>query len=416
MSHGRHFLIAAATASLLLGACASKEADTSSDERPSLALSLSSATDQLKSLDTLMPDNATLALTSARSAQLFSNTTPLWAGADWMSHPMCSGGASDPHCQSGSNMVNLKEWMGYQIDPEAVRDNGSSINIFGRVQTAVQSICALSTALPTDSDGQLSVGETEVVFDEALVTTLSEDCGMDASTMVGRTAAITVARTTDATYYDFKVSAVNDDSSISTFYLRYNSEEVNVAMGESRDGGMSRTLLSYDIGAKLARAEYVSSNAGATSNQGGEFGRLYYDATNDDGAITYSTFDFQGTPNRLIYTLRGKPENGTEVAFSVRSSGFGITSIDAGYSFNTIFNACINQDNGDIITDNSVSCAGSVTGTATDDAGFVALFTDLYSSTDASGYLDYVDASVCNETVHVPFTTAGEIFSALPLH
>ncbi len=115
--------------------------------------------------------------------------TAWWDTTTGLPHP------TDPTAPN----VTPKDWMGAQLDPDAVTvDNGSAVNVFGRLKTALGIFCALGIAAENagqaiDSNGYLSAGAFSITFTADNVATMLSTCGVDASGMIGASVSITVA-------------------------------------------------------------------------------------------------------------------------------------------------------------------------------------------------------------------------------
>ncbi len=406
-----------------LNGCAKAPAAAAAQNANGVAFA--SVTTAVSKLDTIMPDPATSLMSLSIDPDQVQTRTAgttlatIWPDTSaWMADPRCSGGASDVHCSTGA--VGLKFYMGFLLDGNARRDNGSDISVFGRIKSALAQGCAMAVAIP-NTDGIPNVGTHSLTFDAATNTLLTTYCNFKASdltSMLDQTASATVTATTDTTNYDRKlVLTLPGGGGTITTFLRLSATTFNFASFEST----SRVLMALNRTTGDVRAEYVSRSSSGASG-GGEWHRLFYDAAADDGVVVGSSFDFQATPSRsrILFTLHGKPQTaGSTVAFSAKILGFGLTSVDGAADpavHNNNYKGCVSIDTGNISTDNSLACTltgADTAGTAASTVGGV--FNDLMTVVGTNGS-ELSGASITVETQTVPFTNATNILTAAVPH
>lgn len=399
-------MIALLAISLIANGCAKKTAATAVETAAGNAAFNSAITDlnsALSELGNLLP-----APTSKFAPDTAFGTK--WGGDGWMAHPMCSGDQGDPLC---STPVNLKDWMGYQLEPDARRTNGSSINIFGRLNDSIQIGCAIMNLFPNidSTTGYPANGENiEVEFTSAAASILVNNCGFAADGVPPAGSALTATVTTpaDTALYDKKiVFALPAEMGGATqiFYLRMNNDVINIANAEYGQY-LSRTLIAMTraAGSKLVKVEYVSGAVDTTDSSGFELSRLFLDEANDEGAILSIQGDQQSPPNQIIYTMRGKPAAGGEVGYSARVTGYGSGNSD----LNTNYSACVDVDTGAIVTDNDTDgCTGGSPVILANSSGVADLHTQALGINGDDNWAN----EAMSDTITVPFTGEADIFT-----
>ena len=368
----------------------------------------------------LMPSVATAATASSVDRDGIVHTLAVgappvfndyWGVTGLIAHPMCSGGASDAHCGNGVGPVDVKDFLSYQVDPDAVRDNGSAINVFGRLKGSISQVCALMNLAPSvDANGYPSDGTVSVTFTTAMNSVLTTKCGFAAADLppAGSTASFTISTPANTTYYDKKLRLDNDDG-YQNFYFRTSATAVNIQSVEVNDRGRSRSLVALDRTTGALRAEYLAAPNAASDGTAMEFERVYYDPTANVGAMLVYDRDYKTDPtqvNRFALTLIGKPATPTaEAAVGFRANGYG------GFVWaNSIYKACFTQSTGAIPggKDGINTCAGT-TGIAANDAGPSAVMADV----------DGLVGSRINDSLETgtpSFTSALTVYSANTTH
>ncbi len=171
---------------------------------------------------------------------------------------------------SSNTDVSIKEYMGKQLDPDAVGDGGGgqefALNIFGRFNNATMIGCALMTLSSniSSSTGYPAAGSETMTLTAENLTTLQTSCGMSASDAAFMTSvdpdpaiAAVIEIPTDTTYYDRKVTMTLPASmggATQYFYFRYNSDEINIL--DMEDGTFdSRTMVSMNLSTRVLKVE-----------------------------------------------------------------------------------------------------------------------------------------------------------------
>lgn len=282
---------------------------------------------------------------------------------------------------TNSGMITIKEYMGTQLDDSAMNNNNSSVNVFGRLKTALMIFCAVGvgagmSGVSVDSSGYPENGAHNITFSTGIKNQMTSQCGIDTSDIpTGTTMVFTVS--TSSGDYDkmFTFSTFNQ-----TYLVRASSTEVNIATGEVHDGGngVSRTVVSWDKTTNVMRVEYVSDpGTGFTPGSSGYYGyRLFYDETNDEAQL----FTYEGPDTALAsatrYILAGKPSTGDDLSLSFKQG-----NVEGGAKLE----ACVNPNTGDILTDGARCTASStkLNGAAIDgsiDAVITQFFADIGDS------------------------------------
>ena len=251
-------------------------------------------------------------------------------GANWSTNTNVM-----PDDTVNSGTTSIMEWMGHQINENAVRENGSSISILGRLKDAIGLFCALGVGIGNvDGDGYPADGSITVNITSALASQINSQCNLDASDAIGMPITFTVSTPTDTTVYDKKVVLNPPNGGTQTVYFRTTNAEINVGAVETytldadedgangNDDKLSRTTVSYDKTNGIMRAEYISGyNEGpVATNQRLETSRILYDENNDEGYILFKAYT-SGNPDRTQFVLTGKPQtSGAEFALSFEHS------------------------------------------------------------------------------------------------
>jgi hypothetical protein len=287
--------------------------------------------------------------------------------------------------------VTVKQYMGIQLTPDAVRtENGSAVNAFGRLNQALKIFCAVGVAsgmlgIPVDNNGYPENGAHTITFSAGVVAQIERQCDMEVSDMLNESFVMTVADSSGSFDKSFSFDAFQQ-----TYHLRSNSTEVNIATGEVHDEGtgVSRTVLFWNKTTKVMRMEYVSDpGTGFTPGQSGLYGyRLFFDETNDSAQL----FSYEGPDNNAAQAVRfilaGKPATGDALSLSFKNQ-----NVQA----NALVEACANSETGDLITDGS-RCTASGTrlnGASIGAGGTDAMITDFYTNRGQSAWATVTNAT-----------------------
>lgn len=414
------FLVAGATIALASACGSSHQNNTPVTELGNAGFnaSITALNNAFAGIGGMLPTPPAFSVASPLSALAFHD--PVIAsstafGSVWtnpnLSHPQCSGGGSDPHC--GGSGVALRDWMTYQTDADAVRDNGSAINVFGRIKANLSQVCAIMNLAPNlDANGNPVDGVQSVTFTQAMNDILVKSCNFAQADIPanGTQVGFTASTPNDTSVYD-KIIAIDDGAgSVQTYYIRSNTSTVNIQSIEvnTSPDRYSRSVMSLNRSTGAVRAEYVTAPKTASSGDAIEFQRVFFDPSANDAALLSYTRDFLGSPNRVAFAMHGRPSTTTaQMALSFRAQGFG------GYSWGTVNGGCITQNTGAIATDGTVTCTG-VTGVEMDGApaGILSdLDTNVYTGSNAGTKLNNLSA-----TTLLPFTSASTLFSTNVSH
>lgn len=400
--------------SLLIGCSRSSDSTGAppSITAPSVTQNFLEATTAVEQMNGIIPNTAPARSVAPSSIGIMtgiSNPNDVW-NSNFMPDARCSGGASDPHCVDA---VSLKHMMGFYLNVDAVRDNGSTISVFGRLRDGMTHACAASTLLAYTNGGAMPTSGTHTITFTAETNTLLKDfCSFDSGELPtpGTTATAILTPTLDTTNYDSKVEITLAGEDPSSFFIRSNSLTLNLGVGEGDAAVSSRIWIALNRTTGVVRAEYASYSA---SNDSGEMHRLYFDPATKKAAILGSSYGLAGTGNQFVFTLVGKPDTPTgELAYSIGIFGFGLDTVDSGASPSTLnhYKGCLASDDGSVATDNTLACAGGISGADTSGA-LGALFT-TYTGRFSGDASVLIDTSILNESSSVPFTSATDIFTA----
>lgn len=246
-----------------------------------------------------------------------------------------------------------KEWMGVQLNKNAARpSNGSKISMFGRLEDGLGVFCAVGVGVGA-SDSYPANGTYTITLSGDTKSKIESQCNLSIEgQMVGSTVTLLVEDASNTTTYDKKVTITLPGPSSQIFYVRSNSSEINVATSEVNNNGLHRTVVAYDVSNKVMKLEYISGPDAALSNSDHVAAyRLYYDETNDIGWMMAMEFtENGGSDDETKYVMAGKPNTtGSTFALSFMSTNFSSSATDARQ-------ACINSSNGNISSDNTLSC------------------------------------------------------------
>ena len=261
--------------------------------------------------------------------------------------------------------VSLKEFMISQFDPSSVRHNGSSTNMFGRIDDALAIFCGLGMVIETDADGLPELGSQDITLDEDFVEEFEDMCGDQiGGDMEGAELSITVAANEDDTLFDYKVTASNDDGFNSSYYLRYTADEANIAALEESKHGEYRTVILHNKADDIIRAEYFSaSNDGSTDAPLYVYRILFNETTK---SVKLAIREGGSTTDYIFYTAEGKIDTDDPADTFALSLSLSDTYNNAGSGTDGFedLNACIDI-NANVDTDNTLVCTeGDLTGSA----------------------------------------------------
>ena len=378
-------------------------------------------TNDISKLDELSPTAGTSSTSFNWDFSIFSKLYATAFGDNWTL--TSNVGLRDPESDSeggGAPVISIKEYLGKQFNSELTRPNGSAINAFGRIKSALGIFCAVGSLLETDADGYPSNGDHPITFTLAVLEDLEDDDGCDISfeknesdeyTMLDQVITLNVTNTTDTTVYDKKLTVDMGTGGDMIFYMRYNESEINIVSAERNGSGDNedheyRTIIQHDLDGDLLRAEYISAPA-ASSNTYVYFYRVYM--TSDEAYIIAFKGAESGSDN-LMYAGAGTIEDSSTtsaISFTVSEEQNG----GAGGDFEDL-NACIDRTTGDIDTDNSLSCGTSLDSASQQASDVSALVDSFIGSKDEAGWITEPTVSEVNDNLN--FDTVSEMFSEAP--
>jgi len=224
--------------------------------------------------------------------------------ASWWDDATTAGLCDDRNdCNS---TVSGRDYVRIQLDPDAVRANGSSINVFGRLKHGLGVICALGEAVGASNfeGNYIKDGAYKVTFTSAMSSRISSVCGME-DDLAGETISIAVSTNSDTSVLNKKILLCweNTDSCTTaspeyfeTFMYKSDETSTNIATLEDSDspGYYSRLLVKMNKVANTIAVEYLSATT--TSGEPGasagiEVLRLYKE--NNTG-LMLSSFNRNG--------------------------------------------------------------------------------------------------------------------------
>lgn len=295
-----------------------------------------------------------------------------WETTDVMNNPITNSG-----------LITVKEYMGTQLDPSALNNDNSSVNVFGRLNTALGIFCAVGVGagmmgVSVDADGYPENGAHTITFSAAIKAQMNSQCGMDVSDIPdGESMVMTVTSSSGNYAKQFTFNTFNQ-----TYLVKSTATEVNIATGEIHDNGtaVSRTVVFWNKTTDIMRVEYISDpGTGFTPGQAGLYAyRMYYDEALDEAQIfTYEGPD-NNAPAATRYILAGKPSTGDALSLSFKQG-----NVESGSKLE----ACVNASTGAIITDGARCTAGStrLNGAAIDGT-IDAVITDFFADVGDSSW------------------------------
>lgn len=345
---------------LALSNCSGLSSDSSGSIKYSVGgLAFKAVDGALGNAEGLINGNNSRSLSSSDDLQTRSSgLSGIWTASATYNNPKYDGS-----CSGVSQQITLKDYMGTQFESTEVRCNGSSINIFGRLNNAAGIVCIIMNTLSANSSAELaSAADQTITFTTAMVNDLKVKCpemaddianfdkdsdGNPGNGLDGNPLSATLQFDTPAvtTSYDLKVSILPFNN---TVFMKYGTGSViNFAKNEDGVNGSNRTLISYDQITKVLRAEYIST--GSASSYPLYIHRLYMDDTNNIGRIFSQITSGYGNNttttegNREAYVVSGHPGSNT-IALSMDLFNMNVTD--------GVYEACVDGSNGNITNDN----------------------------------------------------------------
>lgn len=325
------------------------------------------------------------------------------SGSDFSMVNLYLGGGFNPlgsnNCSNGTITLpcneSLKNYMGQALDPNFQNSNTASTTIFGRLNDALVSVCALSnllTAAQTDTDGLPVAGPlslalpsdtTNIVFQPVS----SGGCGISLSD-AGQTLTVTVTAVTSANYSKMMTVAPLSN----TIWLQLNAAAgtLNVMTLEDQrpqgryaiDRAIAQITGINTPGSGTTAFEYISAGSNVSGSDSCyangkwqcdfELHRVYIDEANNVAYLVSNNGSpgdaggGTGTPlGYAQYTAMAQPTALKACATGGACTGvmaFSFTSNESGLSAGDEYDGCINLVDRSLASSGSLSCTGGVTG------------------------------------------------------
>jgi hypothetical protein len=302
-------------------------------------------------------------------------------GADWSTNTPFN----NPITDSGS--ITTAQFLQIQLDPDAVRENGSYISPLGRLSDDLAIMCIISVLFPTqslDANQMPIISSTpyELELTEDKMTEISDSCGVDISQdFVSRASfGAIVSAPTNTSIYDLVITITMPEEwggGDFLVYLRNNTSETNIGTfdsdtHDSNDYGY-RTTVQFNKTTGLLRMEYLSvqfdglEDADSPTVTGyHNLYRIYYHQTNDIGAIYFAEGRLSaGADNLERFVITGQP-NASPSLFNLSMISNSLAKKHDDPNF--LHRACVNGDtmelsvDGDYCTDPAVAAINAVVG------------------------------------------------------
>lgn len=309
---------------------------------------------------------------------------------------------------TNSGNITPKDWMGYQLKSDAKRTNGSYINVFGRLKSALEIFCAIGVASGVTS-GYPSNGAHTITFDSATKTKLDSQCNMTLdSGALGKSVTLTISDTSTTTYYDKKIviDLTNLGQGSQTYYMRSTSSTINLATVELNTNNsiqyLYRTIVELDKTNNKLKVEYISAPVDGTKMTQssapavGYFHRLYYSKA--DGLGIDGNFIYGNGSADNAFILSGNPD--------ASSPTYSLLFKDSNVDSDTYHTLCVNGSTG-AVTDASNHCGGSNDSAYTLPSSNQAGLRSVFWNTTYAG----TDYNSVSETTHLTFTGKSDFKS-----
>lgn len=310
---------------------------------------------------------------------------PAYCGADCS--PVYPGGAY--HDRS------IKYWMQAHLDKDFKRGNGSSANVFGRMNDNFKMICAIGQMLTINGGGYPTNGSYSLTITQDKLTAITTVCDMNVDNpadLIGTEIQLIVSTPATTTLYDKKLALILPEGDTQTLFLRNSAQFINIASAESGVHGQSRSIISYDQVNKKLFFEYISAAAGSGDNSMYVY-RIYHNETTDQGYILALEGGGNAGYTDTRFTLTGKPNSGGSIALSMsRSQGNAFAAKKA----------CILLADGSITQDGSLNC--TLPGVSIDDANITSLLSDAISKRNDT------DWATMNSEIGIGFNNENDMF------
>jgi len=302
------------------------------------------------------------------------------------------------NCTNGTITVpcneSLKNFMGQALNPDFQNSNGASTTIFGRLDSALTTICAMGYLVPPaqiDTDGLPVAGTLTVVLPGDVTSTIYQSfsaggCGVSPSD-AGQTLSIVVTAVTSTNYT--KMLSIPGMSNTVWLKLDATGGNLNVMTIEDQrphgryavDRAIAHITGINTPGAGTTAFEYISIGSNVSSSDSCyangmwqcdfELHRVYIDEANNVAYLISnngSPGDASGGTGPSVgytqYTAAAQP-----ASLKTCSTGGTCTGVLA-FSFTSNilasaadeYDGCVNLVDRSLASSGSLSCTGSVTG------------------------------------------------------
>jgi hypothetical protein len=266
----------------------------------SVSGSATAVTSQVEELSTLSP------------AEAKSNQFALMANEWWSDNSL---GLNDDRSDTPTT-VNGRTFMRIELDPKAERENGSSINVFGRLDDTLKVMCVVGEGLPASAiSGNYPIaGDYTLSFTTASIARVKRICG-DINLPDGFKVGLNVEEVTTGLYDRRLNICLGQDSCTAgtagfVQLYRNNASVINIAAGESSvESGKtyhSRTMVALNKSTKELKVEYVSTSddAGTATYvhrlyKNGNQGMIVSAIASDQNVLSYVVKGNLTTPSEL---------------------------------------------------------------------------------------------------------------------
>ncbi|MCC6137093.1 MAG: hypothetical protein IT287_00545 [Bdellovibrionaceae bacterium] len=349
----KYLILALAATTAALTACSSSSDSGASTTAAGLAFQ--AATGSLESLSNLSPAPVS-AMTLVELSPRATGLTAIWdtevGFMDEREEPAVS--------------TSIKEYMGIQFQEDAIRPNGSSINVFGRISNAASIICIVANTVSSATSAALVTSAPQTItFTTAVKNTMVNTCGFASEDLVNlpETATLTFSSAAPSTIFDLKIS-LDFGGDTQEMFTKWGASDGTIAFAgnEDNDNGRTRTVVIYNSTTGLLKAEYLSKSKGDSYCMTAH--RLWKNETSGAARVFTVTdcgfdnaTDTSGTNNfRYIVDGNTNDSNGTHLSLAMTFAGYS--------SGNGTYEACVQKSDGSsvdvsTVTSNEFTCSST---------------------------------------------------------